>query len=448
MGNSKSKNIERKDKTSEKNWTKWKCSYCKVDRGNIIQFDKKGPIKCKECHHSPGYIDLSYKHDILVIKKIYDELLTFNRREVKYNNQSSSILTTLDKREYVDAIVHMNMDALLYELSITTASDQKQILEELIRILTQLFKDLSDEQKNGVKFDLKPLQHRFNDKDIFFRVLHQAGFMESYDDNLAFVLSAKKEAKYVFDRIQAAYTEFKNSTNIEIDTGLSYSVPLIHQLMSLQLGTKLEIMKAMDCVVNRNDINELMEHLQSNNDEKQQSTANGLKTDTETSKHSEKKIEHEMDLSYVLKPYYRQPIDRCDISKCITVRNVVKGLKNYQLFIEQNETKNNNADYVYDSLCLLNDQFHLLQCHHGEFYDIYDILTKEYSYKTCEMKNCYIMKRNHRNKIQQRNQTDFNKLYFDANEINDIVKQQIFDKIHCYYCHSIDTGYKLSSKKK
>eukprot|EP01084_Bolivina_argentea_P319670 554467_1 len=53
----------------------------------------------------------------------------------------------------------------------------------------------------------------------------------------------------------------------------------------------------------------------------------------------------------------------------------------------------------------------------------------------CNIYNCKRFKRNYRNRSDEKQQ-----------QYTETLEQQIIDKIHCFYCHSFDIGYRLHSK--
>ena len=80
----------------------------------------------------------------------------------------------------------------------------------------------------------------------------------------------------------------------------------------------------------------------------------------------------------------------------------------------------------------MNDFNHLLQSHSHEFEDIYVKMNdKIYNKNGCKLSKCALMRRHHRDrgKISE-NEQILNELYF---ENDDIVSQQLLDRIHCHY---------------
>eukprot|EP01084_Bolivina_argentea_P189769 326278_1 len=106
--------------------------------------------------------------------------------------------------------------------------------------------------------------------------------------------------------------------------------------------------------------------------------------------------------------------------------------------------ENQNIKHIYhddyDNSSLLNDFHHLLFNHDNQLEDIYDNLTQ---FQKCNASNCFIMRRNYRNR-ERNNGIRLRKMYFNLDDKYDLVQQQLLDKIHCYFYHSLDTGYRLS----
>eukprot|EP01084_Bolivina_argentea_P193223 331523_1 len=100
--------------------------------------------------------------------------------------------------------------------------------------------------------------------------------------------------------------------------------------------------------------------------------------------------------------------------------------------------------YKYTNVNLLNDFNHSLFVHSGSkaFDDIYNILFSE-SESQCKIKNCLLFRRNQRNRT-----IDNRKLYFNHNDQRSIIQQQLIDRIHSYYYHSYDCGYRISKQEK
>eukprot|EP01084_Bolivina_argentea_P313345 542625_1 len=107
----------------------------------------------------------------------------------------------------------------------------------------------------------------------------------------------------------------------------------------------------------------------------------------------------------------------------------------------------NEITYNYNNVSLLNHFNHLLFCHANQFEEMYNIFSKIiYNNESCSLSKCLLMKRNQRNRSKMaKNEYLLNMLYLND---EDVVSQQLLDRIHCYFFHSFDTGYKLTEKQR
>eukprot|EP01084_Bolivina_argentea_P102905 184347_1 len=146
---------------------------------------------------------------------------------------------------------------------------------------------------------------------------------------------------------------------------------------------------------------------------------------------------------------------KCDLSSCNHLKQLVILLTKYHIFVrEQIEQKNDSdSNEVYNlnqcGLSVLNDFHHLLSKHYDQFEDVYNLLKKTCNNKNvCTLSKCIMFKRNYRDRAcGQSKRKQLNAMYFVTNELT-IETQQILDKIHCFYIHSFDIGYKLTRKEK
>eukprot|EP01084_Bolivina_argentea_P110653 197525_1 len=101
-----------------------------------------------------------------------------------------------------------------------------------------------------------------------------------------------------------------------------------------------------------------------------------------------------------------------------------------------NRYKNENENITI--LHIVNDFIHLIHEHDDD--QSFEYIYNEFGSKSCNLQKCSIYRR-----INQRNITDTE----SANQcVIDMMKQQIFDKIHIYYQHSYDHGYRLRMSDK
>ena len=148
---------------------------------------------------------------------------------------------------------------------------------------------------------------------------------------------------------------------------------------------------------------------------------------------------------------------KCELRECLCLKDITNILKKYKSYIYKSDNEQKEAcidTHVYDRtgnkyncVDLLNDFNHLLECHFTEFEEIYKILNEQiYDNNGCELSKCLLLRRHHRDRQKiSDNDRILNELY---NVNDDVVSQQLLDRIHCHYFHSFDTGYKLSEKDK
>eukprot|EP01084_Bolivina_argentea_P271246 461468_1 len=104
------------------------------------------------------------------------------------------------------------------------------------------------------------------------------------------------------------------------------------------------------------------------------------------------------------------------------------------------------GDYLtdYSTIELVNDFNELLLQRSNEFENIYNTLIQRSNNNVvCDLLKCESMRRNQRNRNEiTENENELKTLYFN----DDIVTQQLLDRVHCYYFHSFDMGYKITTK--
>ena len=157
--------------------------------------------------------------------------------------------------------------------------------------------------------------------------------------------------------------------------------------------------------------------------------------------------QHAFDLAVYQKEIYGNngPLLRLESKKT----NIMTETELYKLGIYDfiNEVLDN-----YSNILLLNDFNHILYYHcnqHNEIEEICKNIVRKFitNNSECSLMECLCIKRNHRNKTLQNE----NGLYFVDNnddQIKEIVTQQILDKIHCFYQHTFDIGYRLNSNER
>ena len=143
----------------------------------------------------------------------------------------------------------------------------------------------------------------------------------------------------------------------------------------------------------------------------------------------------------------------CVLSECSILKRIIPKLKSYHEFVNNQNNSTTDVEDIsdviygnddnYSSINLINDYIHLLMDHGNDFDDIYDTFREQCNdTKLCEMKSCVMMNRNMRDRHTENDTKD--EAYFNNDNQNDILTQRLFDKLHSYFFHTIQTGYRLS----
>eukprot|EP01084_Bolivina_argentea_P294454 506623_1 len=130
----------------------------------------------------------------------------------------------------------------------------------------------------------------------------------------------------------------------------------------------------------------------------------------ETYKKHANNLTFDIDSSYLLNPPLeekprtrKQSEQKCALSECEHLLRITETLRKYHDFVSQSShNKKNSIHNIYDNYnvtCIRNDFHHLLDIHNHEFDDIYDIFVEQSNNnKICNMSNCVMMQRNHRDR--------------------------------------------------
>eukprot|EP01084_Bolivina_argentea_P130045 229606_1 len=129
---------------------------------------------------------------------------------------------------------------------------------------------------------------------------------------------------------------------------------------------------------------------------------------------------------------------QCELASCAYLLRICKILNAKE---EEQKVHSNNV------VNLLNDFNHILFMHSDDFEEIYNIsLTHVFEDEPCDISNCLMMMRNKRERAKiSKNEQIMNQLYANC---DNVVVQQLIDRIHCYIFHSFDIGYKITNKEK
>eukprot|EP01084_Bolivina_argentea_P202350 345751_1 len=140
------------------------------------------------------------------------------------------------------------------------------------------------------------------------------------------------------------------------------------------------------------------------------------------------------------------------LDNCTSFQRIFIALKQYKLWMDKLEMSTDEHPKIqnvdeFDNVTLLNDFNHLMKIHSCQFEEIYNILIYTiYNNAPCDLSTCLSVQRNYRDRNNE-SDTTYKRLYFTDN-IDETIIHQIFDRIHCYYLHTFDTGYKLSKSEK
>eukprot|EP01083_Nonionella_stella_P155018 500192_1 len=142
----------------------------------------------------------------------------------------------------------------------------------------------------------------------------------------------------------------------------------------------------------------------------------------------------------------------CEVVKCKYLEKISNALKAHHQNIDYKINHANDDAKVenifdldqYTNACLLNDFNHLLFHHSNDFEEIHHILINQSNDdKPCQLTTCLSITRNQRNRSIENAQ-----LYSNYKDQKDIIFQQSLDRVHCYYLHSFDCGYKITKRER
>eukprot|EP01084_Bolivina_argentea_P014275 26671_1 len=135
---------------------------------------------------------------------------------------------------------------------------------------------------------------------------------------------------------------------------------------------------------------------------------------------------------------------QCELSKCDAFHRLMMLLN---MTTKTDWHQNVSIEMTYDNTSFLNDFHHLLMHHDHQFEQICNTMIEKCNNNTlCDMLKCKYVQRNYRNRLSD---TEFTKLYSHCNvHIDQVIYQQILDKLHCYYFHSFDLKHRLRESDK
>ena len=139
----------------------------------------------------------------------------------------------------------------------------------------------------------------------------------------------------------------------------------------------------------------------------------------------------------------------CDLQECIPFFRIIEVLRQYDNYLSSNNEEQKsktiwniyrNFPIRYNNTSLLNDFNHLLFNHDHQFEWIYVILCYFRNKQTCNGDKCISLRRNCRDRSRISKQDNILQQLYAGDEV---IEQQLVDRIHCYYFHSFDRGHRL-----
>eukprot|EP01083_Nonionella_stella_P262781 893234_1 len=135
---------------------------------------------------------------------------------------------------------------------------------------------------------------------------------------------------------------------------------------------------------------------------------------------------------------------RCDLTDCEHLGRLCLILQLYHTFIQQQQDDTSidmhdicNDEYNTGTASILDDFHHLLHNHDHEFEYIHNQLVNELQPCALDKCTCTIAIKHYSTQLVP-----------SSADIQETVQQQILNKIHCYYLHSFDIGYRLRRRDK
>eukprot|EP01084_Bolivina_argentea_P239399 402389_1 len=146
---------------------------------------------------------------------------------------------------------------------------------------------------------------------------------------------------------------------------------------------------------------------------------------------------------YHIGPQSNDSILKCNAdTECQYLSILITALKDYHSFTDQ--YKYHHDDKIIpiceqlDTVSILDAFHHLLFNHDDQFELIHStFLMQCYNGNICPVWKCSMF---------ERNRIDRKK--YEGKLHNDMILQQLLDRVHCYYFHTFDTGYRLTADEK
>eukprot|EP01084_Bolivina_argentea_P225671 381289_1 len=264
--------------------------------------------------------------------------------------------------------------------------DNIELVSTDIRLISKIFSKIIQNPDNEKYKNLNRTKicNRFVNSENCIKILYHAGFYDHKSDN---------GSRLLFDSKKLIHLKNVNTNLNNNARQLLHNIHLIDNSMT-ELAEEGFNMDEIEAAI-------------------QMSTQNDEIND---------EIKYDTQLLHSTNPY-DDAKQTCNILYCPHLNIICNILKQYEIFINNNNMRNNYnisqhiykcIGNVYDNTDLINDYNHLLMNHSTEFEDIYNILNKQiYNNKSCNLSKCLLMRRNQRNRSKIKNREDvLSKLYF------------------------------------
>eukprot|EP01084_Bolivina_argentea_P076520 138693_1 len=266
--------------------------------------------------------------------------------------------------------------------------------------------------------------------------LIEEGFEEEYILKAASMVKNKNNIDEIWNKLDELYdNEHQDQVTDDINTliaATNITKSIAKELINDQGYDPSEIIRAMERVKNKNDIDEIIDCIDQIDDE---SFDKAFADDTN------EKFEGNVPLS----------LDKCISTKsCNYVQRIVNALKYYSILDVSDSTNKDQQkliEYCSENESLLDDYIHILSTHntHKDLDEIYNLLLRDSLIKECDIFNCKLSVRHFRNRNNETQEMKVQDL-----EINNefLFFRDLMDAMHCYLFHAYDTGMRVKCHTK
>eukprot|EP01084_Bolivina_argentea_P282172 482959_1 len=148
--------------------------------------------------------------------------------------------------------------------------------------------------------------------------------------------------------------------------------------------------------------------------------------------------------------------NHCDLERCLSKIRIGHVMKHYGEYDACPNTDNTMYDFInhtfwqgtYNNIEMLNDFQHLLLTHEDDFEDIYNYLIGSKMFgKECDKLKCKLLSRNFRDRQCSSSDKVLLRWFNAVDSCEEISICQTIDAMHCYYLHTLDSGYRLTREE-